>query len=758
MATTPAILGSMRLGNARLGHATAALTTIRTTRIRIFLGGELATSRFRVRSVQIHDVINETPSTCSLVANAPAPAVGQSLRITINSDEPRLLFAGALEQVDVSYEGGKPALVVYPCSAVDDLGTLKRRIPFGTWTSVSATTVAQALIADFAPGFSDAGIEADLPTVSVILDGSEGFDGALRQLAGLIGGYYFVEDGVVYLFTTLTGDEPDPIDADHPPLNVPPITATTDSSQVRTRVYAKGYGSTVPTDVAAGETILPLERADPFSLAGGRAIVVTQRIAYTGVQSETAGSLVGPGVGPSVAPNISLADGTGLGTGVYRYAYTDVTAAGESVPSPLATVTTGTPSTPTTAPTVDPAFNVPGSNGNIAVGDSVEYAHSWSTAASVFDFTQETDLSPGTTVTIQAHAVTGDPLSPLVTVPEHADPRVRFVHFWQAVNGAPFVLMLLPGGLNGYSNRFDGGEYSGWDSGSTSQTHTTATLNRTAVSGIAVGATGTTSRKVYRTAVGGSQLKLLTTLADNTTTTYADSTADGSLGANAPTADTSGLEQEDGQVNAGATSIPTASAAPFSSTGGWAIAASHAIRYTGLSGNTLTGIPASGPGALMKTLKYSEHIDPVPALTGVTGLAGDVASGDAVNIWVQRDDLSAQGLMAAMDGGDGVYEYFVSDERRNELTITALADANLRLYGRPIVTVRYVTMDVKTKSGKPITITLAALDLDQTLTIQDVTISDLDIVPGLPPRFAVTASSVRFSLEALLRQLTEKAA
>ena len=44
----------------------------------------------------------------------------------------------------------------------------------------------------------------------------------------------------------------------------------------------------------------------------------------------------------------------------------------------------------------------------------------------------------------------------------------------------------------------------------------------------------TTARKIYRTVVGGAQLKLLTTLNDNTTTTFSDTTVDGSLGANAP--------------------------------------------------------------------------------------------------------------------------------------------------------------------------------------------------------------------------------
>lgn len=49
-----------------------------------------------------------------------------------------------------------------------------------------------------------------------------------------------------------------------------------------------------------------------------------------------------------------------------------------------------------------------------------------------------------------------------------------------------------------------------------------------------------TARKIYRTAAGGSTYKLVTTLADNTTTTYSDTLADGSLGATGPSSNTSG--------------------------------------------------------------------------------------------------------------------------------------------------------------------------------------------------------------------------
>jgi len=54
------------------------------------------------------------------------------------------------------------------------------------------------------------------------------------------------------------------------------------------------------------------------------------------------------------------------------------------------------------------------------------------------------------------------------------------------------------------------------------------------LSDIDIGPDGTTARKIYRTAAGGSTYKLVTTINDNTTTTYNDTVADGSLGATLP--------------------------------------------------------------------------------------------------------------------------------------------------------------------------------------------------------------------------------
>lgn len=83
--------------------------------------------------------------------------------------------------------------------------------------------------------------------------------------------------------------------------------------------------------------------------------------------------------------------------------------------------------------------------------------------------------------------------------------------------------------------------YSGESALGSAGTCTTTSSNKQVnLSAIPTGPTGTLKRNVYRTAVGGSSYSLLTTIADNTTTTFTDTTADGSLGVAAPSHPTMG--------------------------------------------------------------------------------------------------------------------------------------------------------------------------------------------------------------------------
>lgn len=65
-----------------------------------------------------------------------------------------------------------------------------------------------------------------------------------------------------------------------------------------------------------------------------------------------------------------------------------------------------------------------------------------------------------------------------------------------------------------------------------------AVNGQAALTGIPLGGSLVTARKLYRTTAGGSSYLLLATISDNTTTTYADNIADSSLGAGAPSINT----------------------------------------------------------------------------------------------------------------------------------------------------------------------------------------------------------------------------
>jgi hypothetical protein len=1101
----PCILGTARLNNFRLAFYDQMFTA------GIIVAGQQV--RARVSGLTIRDVINDAPNTCSITFDGvAAPQAEQAIRITINARDPRLLFNGALQTVDSSYEG-KPENICYPCTAVDDTARANRRRPFGQWTTVSATSYALQLIQQFASGFSTAGVQAGLPPVTVILDGTEGMSGALAQGAQAIGGYYYFEDNTLYFFITPPPhDDPAPIvGGPGNLLDDPPISVSRDVSQLRTRQYGRAHGEELLADVGIGETIIPVTNVAAWFAQPGsslRAIAVSQRLQYTGIQTGGNGSLVGPGAAPGNPPAVACVLGSGVTSGQHAYAYTFITPSGETLPSPLGPVAVGlmsgptnapTPGTPTpgagpdsgahaygvtfltaggetavgppsavvttgdgtvpaptsaphpgtpsfgstgpdpgshvyattfvgaygetlpgptsaavvtglapipvpaTAPTPGtpiagdgaPAFphqygvtfltatgettigplsnpvttsdagpvlppataptlvEVPGSIA-WAQGDKVQIGVTFVTAAGEttvgplgsVTITRPTGTSainvsnipigpPGTTArrlyrigvvgtnptgqifvvaladnasttinNLQAGSLfsssgqvgppsntagttpyrtvllTAIPLGPTGTtgrcIYRNISASMRLLIFIgdnttttfldnktdPALGGTPpptnaaqapaqivavttiqtgpagttgrklyrtaaggatlkllatlgdnsttsfndtfadtslgataptigatspihiVPLTAIPLGPTGTTSRniyrtAAGGSQLRFlatlgDNTTTTFTDTTvdaglganaptvgtAPANMVAITGIVVGAAPTTQRKLYRTAAGASQLKLLGTLADNTTTAFNDTIADAALGANAPTADTSGLSQPSGQVLAGSTSLIVASAATFPASG-WALIGSLVVaRYTGIAGNALTGIPASGPGSITTTVIWGTQVLPAPSLIGVTGIAAPIVKGTLINLWVQRDDVAAQTDQAKIDAAngvvpaDGIYEGPVLvDERRNEASMRALCDANLIQFSRPIVTVRYACRDLQSKSGRTVRIDLANPAIHETLTIQEVTITEIDIAPHLAPRFTVTASTARFSLDDILRRL-----
>jgi len=282
----------------------------------------------------------------------------------------------------------------------------------------------------------------------------------------------------------------------------------------------------------------------------------------------------------------------------------------------------------------------------------------------------------------------------------------------------------------------------------------TATANQIALTGIPIGfATLVTSRNVYMSAAGAAQLKFVATIADNTTSTYTITMADGSLGANVPTSDASGLAQPAGQTLAGSTALVVAGTGAFKTGGGWAVIGNgtQVIRYTGKTGSQLTGIPASGPGAIVASIGYNSTVTAAPALTGIPASgAGSIAfailKGDPVNLWVTVDDLVGQAAYATRFGGAGIKEAVLQDRRLALTEATALGTAYVATHGAEDVTITYLVRDQNTRAGRQVPINLGApTSVTDDFVIQTVTITNF--ASARHPDFLATAAAARVSLD-----------
>jgi hypothetical protein len=130
--------------------------------------------------------------------------------------------------------------------------------------------------------------------------------------------------------------------------------------------------------------------------------------------------------------------------------------------------------------------------------------------------------------------------------------------------------------------------------------------------------------------------------------------------------------------------------------------------------------------------------------------------GDAVQLVAQVDDTTAQAALAALIGGDGIQEEYVQDRRISYAEAVARGEATLALRGSTAVAVNYTVKDTNARSGAPAAVNLPApTNVVGTFTIQRMTMSDFQ--PALMPTRRVTASTMRFSLNDLLRRIKEAA-
>lgn len=739
-----------------------------------------------INSLSVTQQLDEVPDTATLRINAAIPPAGGEVVIAIGSQNGRRLFAGYGLTRNQLYAADKPANIQADFSAVDYTWLLAFAKVTKQYRGVSGTAIIQDLIATYAAGngFTTAAVQADLPALEITFT-DEDVPNAITRLMRRLGGHWYVDyaKGI----HAWIGDEPNvsqpmALTPTHPSLA--DVRATVDQTQALTRVYVEGRGTKIVGDVPAGETQIPVESADMFTVAAdvfGKVSFAgsdggAQHVGFTGVTLGGGGSLVGPGIGASSAPNLALQSGSGVEAGKHEYAVTFATAAGESLTGPRATITSGPVANPTVPPydlkNVD-HYNFNGSR--FTFGDVLYFAYLYG-ANAAWPFTSNVTAWSGSSVGITVIS-NQDVYNPthsaptFMSIPYSPDPRITQILVYVYAESRPGGFGYV-GSVTNHPEQ--AGQVAYYDTRGTTYPTGPAPgfppVNTTAqgqvlVSAIPTGSANVTARKIYRTAAGQSQLKLLTTIANNTATTHTDTTPDASLGANAPAGDTSGLQQPAGQVPAGSSALPVAGTSPFAAAGGWAVIGNgeQVIRYAGVGAGALTGIPASGNGAITATVAYNSTVTAPDVLTGIpaTGtrsIQQRITAGDEVYLVVQVDNTGAQAQLASRLGvASGIREEWISDRRLSYTEAKARGQATLQVRPLDAISISYRCRDIATSVGKTITVNLPApTNIVGTFRIQAVTITNFRPFPSQPPTFLVQASSTRFTFEDWLRIIKTK--
>jgi hypothetical protein len=734
--------------------------------------------------IRIHDQQNEVPNTAMFTVHGARPVAGAEVLIRAGTKNGPLMFAGHAIRVTQRYAVQNPINILYDVECTDYGWLLNGRTVTAQYRSMSASAIARALVSEWAPpGFSAANIVDGLPLLEDITFTDVPLMDALTRLANRVGGYASVDyQKVIGLWLNDPAPTPSALTPGNPTLLS--VSAVRDYSRVVTRAYVVGGGASAATPAAPGDASIVVEDPSWYNGAGGWLRIGPQRVRYTGVNGAAGGgSMVGPGAAPSVAMTgaATVQAGAGLGAGLYSYTYSWVTATGETRVGPVAALNApGLLPAPTAALVSVWHDTTQGVSPNHAIGfsigASVQFAYVYKTGTM-------SNLTAGEVFSLEGPPIQtvlqrfGSASSEAVAVPVGVFPA-------RPVGSASWCNFAVP-----VVRTWNGSVWSGWyECGGSCQYFGLATeeastktapmygpasgnaptvpwasrtgINAMQLSGIAAGPAAVTQRKVYRSVANGTTRVLVVTIADNVTTTYLDVVADSALSGRPgePGGDTSAIGQPQGQVNAGSPTLPVASASPFTVAGGWVkVGGSQFVRYTGVSGNTLTGIPAAGAGALVASVQFGSAVMVVVALTGIPAsgagaIRSAIAAGDQVNVLAIVTDNDAVAALAAARGGDGIAEATLTDQRISEREAFSQAAALIAQRKTAIVTVRYRSRDPLTRSGPTVTVNIPApTDYSATVKIQDVTISWMGTT-GRPVYDAV-ASSDRYTFDDLLRQV-----
>lgn len=378
---------------------------------------------------------------------------------------------------------------------------------------------------------------------------------------------------------------------------------------------------------------------------------------------------------PATAPTLTGQAGGIIDLGVHNYEVTFFDGTHETTGSAIATITA---KSLLANPVIIPnASNLPATLGYLVNGATYKFAFTYTTDSNV----TETALGPQASVVSNGgYIVIQPPSLPSIT-------NIRLNIYMTQSNGSSFFR--IPAYTNidptkfgnftiGDTINYQDGTIATWVAAPSSNDTEITKVNLTNIP-LATNSHGVTitARKVYRTAANGTQLKLLTTINDNTTTTFLDDAADASLGANIPTTNTitlvgdnidRGLSGEFLYVYAG-DGTNARKAAGVGVSGNMTIAA-------GVGGQTDTGIHVYG----VVSVTRSGYQSPPTALgsfnnTGTSVSFGNIPTSGDPNV-ISRQIVASKAITNFDGNLEGYDLFFIPSAVINNNTDTFINDVS----------------------------------------------------------------------------------
>jgi hypothetical protein len=732
-----ALSGVERCGATRSGYVNG--------RTFVSIGGSDVTDQVERGTLQVVDDA-PTPKQCTMRVEGVVPSRGAEVLVTRGSkNSVDKLFAGFAIRPTFSFIAR--GAIGSNVTAIGYANLLKGILVSGHYLSRSATEILVALMAN-APGFRTNRIATGLPVIDEITITNASLPDAITQVMDRIGGYWRADcDYSPYLEAFITNpDTTAPNDLTYSEVLLEDFEYDPDDSQRVTRTYTEGRGASVAAAAAIGATSLYVDDRTPFSAGGGVADVNTQRISYGGASLkylpnfDTWSSQVGLSVTfqsliwvDSIALFVGLTNGTG---------YTSP----DGITWTSHTITVGNWGNIVWAPALGLMLACNSTRGSVFTSvDGVTWTEHTLTEANLWDAAAWSPSLGLFAIVAQSgtHRVATSPDGVTWTVRTAASASVWDNIVWADTLNL-FVATLNSGGVG--NNAMTSPDGITW----TARAGGLSTLTLAWSSDLSLLVAAGTTGHIY-------------TSPDGITWTVRTAASTNDWNAVAWVKDLSAFVMVASNTAGSAQQVAT-------STDGitWSGRTTQAGAWTALAwAEGLALLVVTGSGSLKEmsmTATTQPQLTGIPA-TGAGSITEAIADLAEIFLVAQDDDATAQTAVASAYTNshytdNGIRTAFLQDRRLSVTEAHARGLARLAFDSKGLAAARYTTRDTKTGWGRVVHVNMtdpiSGASIVDDLRIQRVTITelstDVDQFDFAPPRYAVEASSQRFSLEDLIRQ------